>query len=101
MYWTPVMHKNPIKAIFLIASPKSSIKPLARTIALIFYLFLDKIQTYNNKCRFFKGVNNFWVAQNNKPVIDAMNRLNKHRKATFVSVFYFSTLYTKFRIINF
>ena len=29
MYWMPEMHKNPIKARFIIASPKSSIKPLA------------------------------------------------------------------------
>ena len=64
MYWIPMMHKNPIKAIFMIASPKSSIKPLVRTIALIFCLILDKTQTHNDKCRFFKGVNNFWVEQN-------------------------------------
>ena len=44
---------------------------------------------------FFTGVNTFWVVQNNKPVIDAMNGLNKQRKATSVSIFDFSTLYTK------
>ena len=33
--------------------------------------------------------------QNNKPVIDAMNELNKRRKATSVSTFDFSTLYTE------
>ena len=41
MYWMPKMHKNPIKARFIIASPKSSIKLLARTITSIFR-FLDK-----------------------------------------------------------
>ena len=30
MYWMPKMNKNPIKARFIIAPPKSSIKPLAR-----------------------------------------------------------------------
>ena len=54
-----------------------------------------QIQTYNDKCRFFTGVNTFWVVQNNKPLIDAMNVLNKLRKATSVSTFDFSTLYTK------
>ena len=34
MYWMPKMHKNTITASFIIASPKSSIKPLARTITL-------------------------------------------------------------------
>ena len=44
---------------------------------------------------FFTAVNTFWVVQNNKPVNDAMNGLNKRRKATSVSNFDFSTLYTK------
>ena len=92
----PKMHKHPIKARFIIASPKSSIKPLARTITSISRLFFFReIQTYNDKCRFFTGVNTFWVVQNNKPVIDAMNGLNKRRKATSVLTFDFSTLYTK------
>ena len=95
MYWMSKMHKNPIKARFIIVSPKSSIKPLARTITSVFRLFFRQIQTYNDKCRFFTGVNTFWVVQNNKPVIDAMNGLNKRRKATSVSTFDFSTLYTK------
>ena len=54
-----------------IASPISSIKPLARTITSVFHLFFRQIQIYNDKCRFFTGVNTFWVVQNNKPVIDA------------------------------
>ena len=37
-YWMSKMHKNPVKAAFIIASPKSSIKPFARTITSI----LDK-----------------------------------------------------------
>ena len=57
-------------------SPKSSIKPLARAITPIFHLFFTQIQAYNDKCRFFTGVNTFWVVQNNKPVIHAMNGLN-------------------------
>ena len=89
------MHKNPIKARFIMASPKSSIKPLARTIRSVFRLFFRQIETYNDKSRFFTGANTFWVLQNSKPVIDAMNGLNKRRKATSISTFDFSTLYTK------
>ena len=89
------MHKNPIKARFIIAPPKSSIKPLARTITSVFRLFFRQIQTFDAKCRFFTGVNTSWVVQNNKPITDAMNGLNKRTKATAVSTFDFSTLYTK------
>ena len=59
MYWMPKMHKNPIKARFIIASPKPSIIPLARTITSIFRLFFRQIQTYNDKCTFFTGVITF------------------------------------------
>ena len=52
MYWIPKMHKNLIKARFIIASSKSSIKPLARTKTSIFRLFFRQKQTYNDKCRF-------------------------------------------------
>ena len=89
------MHKNPINARFIIASPKSSIKPLVRPVTSVFRLFFRQIQTYNDKYRFFTGVNTFWVVQNNKPVTDAMNGLNKWSKTTSVSTFDFYTLYTK------
>ena len=94
IYWMPKMYKNLIKARFIIASTKSSKKPLARTITSIFHLFFRQLQTYYDKCRLFTGINTFWVVQNNKRVTDAMNGLNKQRKATSVSSFDFSTLYT-------
>ena len=45
MYWMAKLHKNPIKARLIKASPKSSIKPLARSITSIFRLFFRQIQT--------------------------------------------------------
>ena len=91
IYWLPKMHKNPTKGRFFIASRESSIKPLPRTITSIFFSFLDKCQ-----CRLVTGVKTFWVVQNDKPVIDARNGVNKRRKGTSVSTFEFSTLYIKF-----
>ena len=91
-FFPPIL--NRVKARFIIASPKSSIKTLARTITSIFCLFFRQIQIYNDKCRLFTSVNTFWAVQN-KPAIDAMNGLNKQRKATSVSTFDFSSLYTK------
>ena len=58
-------------------------------------MFFRQIGKYNDKCRFFTGVNIFQVVENNKPVIDAMNGLNKRRKATSASTFDFSILYSK------
>ena len=44
---------------------------------------------------FITGVNTFWVEQNNKLVIEAMNQLSKRKKSTSASTYDFSTLYTK------
>ena len=52
IYWRPKMHKNPVKARFIIASRKSSIKLLDKAITLIFRLFFRQIQVYGDKCRF-------------------------------------------------
>ena len=57
------MHKRPIKARFIIASPKSSIKPLSQTITSAFRLFYRQIESYNDKCRFFSGVNTLGSAE--------------------------------------
>ena len=95
MYWLPKMHKTPIKPRFIIASPKSSIKPLSQAVTSAFRLFYKQIETYNTKSRFFTGVNTFWVVQNNKPVLDTIKSLNKRKKARSISTFDFSTLYTK------
>ena len=90
------IHKPLIKARSIIASPKSYIKSLARTVTSIFLFvcLLDKYKHIMISVGFLQ-VFTFWVVQNNKPVIDAMNGLIKCRKATSVSTFDFSTLYTK------
>ena len=62
-------------------------------------MFFRQILTYNDKCTFLAGVNTFWVVQNNKPVTDAMNGLNKRRKETSVSTFDFSKLYNKLLMV--
>ena len=58
------MHKIPIKARFLVVSPRSSVKPLAKTITSEFQLFYKQTENYIDKCRFFVGVNTFRVEQN-------------------------------------
>ena len=64
MYWMLKMYKKAVKARFIIASPKSSIKPLARATTSVFRLFFRQMQTYNDKCRFFTDVTTFWVIEN-------------------------------------
>lgn len=43
------------------------------------------MQTFKDECRSITDMNFFWVAQNNKLTIDAMNKLNKRRRANLQS----------------
>ena len=95
MYWLPKMHKTPIKARFIVAAPKCTVKPLSKAITKIFKMFFNKIEAYNAKSRFFSGVNTFWVVQSNKQVTKSLRSLNKYGKARSINTFDFSTLYTK------
>ena len=52
-----------------------------------YIFFIDKLN--------LTMINTFWVVQNNKPITDAINKLNKRNKANSISTFNFSTLYTK------
>ena len=58
-------------------------------------MFFKQIEAYNEKSKFFSGVNTFWVVQNNKPVTQSIKKLNTRNQAFSISTFDFSTLYTK------
>ena len=53
-YWMSKIYESPPEDKFIVASPKSLIKPLARIITSIFQMLLRKTQSYNDKCRFLE-----------------------------------------------
>ena len=85
--------KKLLKARFIMAS-LSLLELLARTVTSIFCLLFRQILLLKIN-RFFTGIKTFWVKQNNKPVIDVINKLNQCSQATPISSFDFSTLYIK------
>ena len=93
MYWMHKMQKKLLKARFIMAS-LSLLELLARTVTSIFCLLFRQILLLKIN-RFFTGIKTFWVKQNNKPVIDVINKLNQCSQATPISSFDFSTLYIK------
>ena len=87
MYWIIKIYctgfyKNPVRSRFIIASPKYTLKPLSK-------------EKYYSKNRIWSGVEISWIVQNNKPVIDSINKRNSRKKAKQVSTSNFSTLCTK------
>ena len=93
-YWMPKMHKSPIGARFIIASKKCALKPLSKNITSAFKLLYKSVEKYHSKSKSYSGVNSFWIIQNNKPVIDTLNKLNNRKAAKSVTTYDFSTLYT-------
>ena len=64
IYWLPKLHKTPIKARYIIASQKCTVKKLSKDITSIFKLAYNQIDRYNQKACTFSGINTFWVIQN-------------------------------------
>ena len=94
IYWTPKLHKNPVKFRFIIASKYCTIKHLSKNISSIFSLFNKQIETYNKKSRYYSGIKSYWIIQNRDPVLEAVNKSVSRKSAKCVSSFDFSTLYT-------
>ena len=94
IYWIPKMHKNPIGSRFIIASTKSSNKPLSKIVSNTFKMIFKQIENFHEKSKFYSNYNLFWVIENSKPVIDMLERINREGKAKTVATYDFSTLYT-------
>ena len=95
MYWIPKLHKNPVGNRFIIASPKCSLKTLLKDVTPILKLFQNQIKSFHDKNRVWVGVSNFWIIQNNAPVVERIDKINHKKKAFSIRTFDFSTLYTK------
>ena len=89
MYWLSKMPKVPNKPRFIMASVKSSIKPLSQAITSAFRIFYRRIESYNNKYRFFAGVNAIWVVQTNKRVLKTINKFNSRNTAKSINTLTF------------
>ena len=95
IYWTPKMHKTPIGTRFIIGNPKSSLKPLTKSITTICKLFYKtSLSNYYNKGRYFSGINHLWIVQNNNKVLESIDKINKRGNAKSISTYDFSSLYT-------
>ena len=60
----------------------------------MFKLLYKFVEKYYIKSKFYSGVNSSWVIQNDKPVIDTLNKLSNRKAAKSVSTYDFSTVYT-------
>ena len=84
IYWTPKLHKTPVKFRFIIASKYCTTKSLSKDLSSIFSLFNRQIETYNKKAHYYSGVKSYWIISNRNPVLNNVQKSVTRKSAKCV-----------------
>ena len=90
----PKLHKNSVGSRLIIASKNCSTKPLSKAVTNVFKLIYSQIENFHCKSKFLSNYSKFWVLQNEDPVIENINIINRKKKAKYIAAYDFSTFST-------
>ena len=93
LYWTPKLHKSPVKHRFIAGSSKCTTKQLSSLLTKILTVIKTGLEKYCSIKTSHTGVNNMWILKNSTNLLSSLGHLRVH-KATSIQTFDFSTLYT-------
>ena len=93
LYWTPKLHKSPLKHRFIAGSSKCTTKQLFSLLTKILTVIKTGLEKYCSVKTSHTGVNNMWIRKNSTNLLSSLADLGV-RKATSIQTFGFSTLYT-------
>ena len=93
LYWTPKLHKSPMKHCFIAGSCKCTTKQLSSFLTKILTVIKTGLEKYSSVKISHTGVNNMWILKNSTHLLSSLAHLGV-RKATSIQTFDFSTLYT-------
>ena len=93
LYWTPKLHKSPVKHRFIAGSSKCTTKELSSLSTKILTVIKTRLEKYCSIKTIHTGVNNMWILKNSTNLLSSLGQLGVHR-ATSIETFDFSTLYT-------
>ena len=93
LYWTPKLHKSPVKHRFIAGSSKCTTKQLSSLLTKILTVIKTGLEKYCSIKTSHTGVNNMWILKNSTNLLSSLGHLGVH-KATSIQTFDFSTLYT-------
>ena len=93
LYWTPKLHKSPVKHCFIAGSSKCTTKQLSSLLTKILTVIKTGPEKYCSIKTSHTGVNNMWILKNSTNLLSSLGHLGVHR-ATSIQTFDFSTLYT-------
>ena len=93
LYWTPKLHKSPVKHCFIAGSSICTTKQLSSLLTKIRTVIKTGLEKYCSIKTSHTGVNNMWILKNSTNLLSSLGHLGVHR-ATSIQTFDFSTLYT-------
>ena len=93
LYWTPKLHKSPVKHRFIAGSSECTTKQLSSLLTKILTVLKTGLEKYFSIKTSHTGVNNMWILKNSTNLLSSLGHLGVH-KATSIQTFDFSTLYT-------
>ena len=93
LYWTPKLHKSPVKHRFIVGSSKCTTKQLSSLLTKILTVIKTGLEKYCSIKTSHTGVNTMWILKNSTNLLSSLSHLGVHR-ATSIQTFDFSTLYT-------
>ena len=93
LYWTPKLHKSPVKHRFIAGSSKCTTKELSSLLTKILTVIKTGLEKYCSIKTSHTGVNNMWILTNSTNLLSSLGHLGVDR-ATSIQTFDFSTLYT-------
>ena len=93
LYWTPKLHKSPVKHRFIAGSSKCTTKQLSGLLTKILAVIKTGLEKYCSIKTSHTRVNNMWILKNSTNLLSSLGHMGVH-KATSIQTFDFSTLYT-------
>ena len=96
LYWTPKLHKSPVKHCFIAGSSKCTTKQLSSLLTKILTVIKTGLAKYCSTKTSHSGVNNMWILKNSTNLRLSSGHLGVC-KASSIQTFEFSTLYTSIR----
>ena len=93
LYWTPKLHKSPVKHRFIADSSKCNTKELSNLLTKILTVIKTRLEKYCRINTSHTGVNNLWILKNSTNLLSSLGHFGVHR-VTSIQTFDFSTLYT-------
>ena len=93
LYWTPKLHKSPLKHRFITGPSKCTTKELSSLLTKILTVIKTGLEKYCSIKTSHIGVNNMWILKNSTNLLSSLGHLGVHR-ATSIQTFDLSTLYT-------